>query len=192
MTDRTLGLLLALTAASGVAAARQDPVAQFRLTITQDGGDYVLTLPASQLVMRLPKGDWVRASNNIGGGTANPGYFYFENKTAKQIFAASGWFEPAGGFKGVDAMWADELASFKRNGQPMPAKVSFEEIGSWKAILYSVEMSGMTSAHIRAHWLQAGTWIDLHLSLTSFDSAPDSWRKLRDVLKAIQVLEKKD
>ena len=38
----------------------------------------------------------------------------------------------------------------------------------------------------------AGTWIDLHLSRTSFEDAASSWRKLRDVLKGIEVSEKKE
>ena len=44
-----------------------------------------------------------------------------------------------------------------------------------------------SNAHIRAHWLQAGTWVDLHLSLTSERTARENHAQLKRVLKAIRV-----
>jgi len=165
---------------------------QSRITIAQDGDHYVLTMPVSRVAMRVPKGRWVQSRPpNVGGGTTNPGYFYFENTGPTEMAILSGWFEPAAAFKGVEAFWADELASLKRAGAPTPQKISFEDLGSWKLVLYSVEQSGIVSAHIRAHLVQSGTWIDLHLSRTSFEDAPSSWRMLRDVLKGIQVADAK-
>jgi len=46
------------------------------------------------------------------------------------------------------------------------------------------------SSHMRAHWVQAGTWIELHLSTTTRQSSAENRRKLKSLLRAIAVAQK--
>jgi hypothetical protein len=74
----------------------------------------------------------------------------------------------------------------KRTGLPEPRNVSFEELGSWKTVFYDVEAPGVVSANVRAHWVEAGTWIDLHLSRTA-ERSSGLRADLKNVLKAMTV-----
>jgi hypothetical protein len=46
-------------------------------------------------------------------------------------------------------------------------------------------------SHLRAHWVQAGTWIELHLSITSSRASADNRAALLALLGEIRVSEKK-
>jgi len=46
-----------------------------------------------------------------------------------------------------------------------------------------------SNSHVRAHWVQAGTWIDLHISTIQSASA-ESRNKLLEMLRSIEVREK--
>ena len=50
--------------------------------------------------------------------------------------------------------------------------------------------SSGSNPHIRAHWLQAGTWIDLHLSMESELSKKESEQALETLLSQIRVSTK--
>jgi len=43
---------------------------------------------------------------------------------------------------------------------------------------------------MRAHWVQAGTLIELHLSTTTRQSSAENRRKLKSLLRAIAVAQK--
>jgi hypothetical protein len=159
------------------------------LQITEQAEKYVLTVPVSRLVMTIPKGGLTQRHNSLGGSADSPRYFFFEDDALHII--VSGWFESDDQFSGINKFWADEMAAWKQKNLPEAKDVSFENLGSWKAFLYDVEVPGNANSHIRAHWVQHGTWIDLHLSLTSSDSQKQRREKLRNALKAIQVSEKK-
>ena len=56
--------------------------------------------------------------------------------------------------------------------------------------MYDQVFSGIVSSHVRAHWVQAGTWIDLHLSTTTERSSAENRKKLKELLRTISVTEK--
>jgi hypothetical protein len=180
-------LLIAMLGFCGVAVA-QASGNQTSLAITAEGDRYVLTVPVSRLIMTIPKGNLERKPSPAGGATASSRYFLFENHDL-HLFV-SGWFESARGFSGIKEFWSKETEAWKKANKPEPHDVSFEKIGSWDAILYELLVSGGGSSHIRAHWVQAGTWIDLHISITSEAPPEDRHRNLRAFLNAIHVSEK--
>jgi hypothetical protein len=185
----TIAAVTVLLTVPGASAGRQ-AVDQNVLQVRQEGDEYLLTVPSSRLLLRLPKSRWTPRKGGPDGSNTNPRYFYFDDQSGERMLVASGWFEPEASFKGVEAFWSDESAALKRAGFPDAQNVSFEDVGSWKAILYSQSLKEITSAHIRAHWVQAGTWIDVHLSLTSFRPAAEGFKTLRAVLRGISVSEK--
>lgn len=187
--DRKLALemLADATYSSGVATGQESPKAA-SLEITESAGSYVLTVPVSRLVMTIPKGGLTLAENTRGAVARSPRYFYFTDKTLH--LSISGWFESEEGFAGIKQFWANETAAWKRNGLPEPRDVSFVQLGNWNAIIYDLDVPSGRYSHIRAHWLQAGTWIDIHLSMAANLPQKELRPKLRDVLKTIQVTVK--
>ncbi len=83
------------------------------------------------------------------------------------------------------------MQEWNRRGLPEPQDVSFVKIGNWDAIVYDIAFSQGSNSHIRAHLLEAGTWIDIHLSISSERRSPENRARLQDLLKAIQVKEKR-
>ena len=161
---------------------QQDPTA---LRIDETDRAYRLSVPVSQLVLTIPKGGFKRATTQAGGATASPRYFYFTDDARK--LQLSGWFESADGFTGVKKFWEQEMASWRKINAPEPRDVSFTKIGKWDAIVYDVPEASGSSTHVRAHRVQAGTWIDLHVSTVS--GSRDS---LASLLETLDVSEKQE
>lgn len=150
---------------------------------------YTLSVPVSRLTMTLPKGNWSRKQKAMGGGTSNPRYFYFEDgKEASLIL--SGWFEPDRLFEGVPAHWQKDTKAWKERGLPQPVNVSFEKVGGWDTVLYDHNYGKIVNSHLRAHWVQSGTWIDVHLSTTTNGTSADNRKKLKSLLRGISISEK--
>ena len=160
------------------------------IEITEMGQNYQLTVPVSRLVMTIPKGVLEQKENRKDGSTESPRYFYFEGKGGSFHLVLSGWFESEKSFPGIKKLWEEKKTNFNRSGQQDPQDVSFEKIGDWDVIIYESPMSGATISNISAHLVQAGTWIELHLSNTSDRPKSESRAKLVDLLKTIQVKEK--
>lgn len=158
------------------------------IQITQKGDSYFLTVPVSRLVMSIPSSGLSQKDNSSGGSTDNPRYFYFNDSANNLII--SGWFEPAQGFSGVQKFWANETNAWKKNKLPEPRDVLFKKIGNWDAIVYDMDIPGATNSHIRAHWIQSGTWIDVHLSVVSKQSSREARSKIESMLNSIVVTEK--
>jgi hypothetical protein len=146
---------------------------------------YELTVPASKLVMTLPQRDFARVTNPAGGAE-HKRYFYF----VEGPLSVSGWFEPAPDFPGLQAFWEKESGAWKSRGLPEPQNVSFTKVGDWDAIVYDVAVPSGSSSHIRAHWVQSGTWIDLHASLAARGSSAETRAKLAEFLQTIRIREK--
>ena len=179
--------LLALAACVGPGAKR--PPGQ-DIEIKQANGSYSLSVPASRLTMTLPQSNWSRKDkSSLGGATASPRYFYFEDSKEAGL-QLSGWFEPEQRFKGVRAMWEQDSKGFKQSGLPEPANVAFEKLGGWDTVMYDHTLGPLLSSHVRAHWVRAGTWIDLHISVTTAKSSAENRAKLRALLKDISISEK--
>jgi hypothetical protein len=55
----------------------------------------------------------------------------------------------------------------QRSGWPAPQEVENSDLGPWRSIVYHYVLpKGGTSAHVRATFIGAGTWIDLHASVS--------------------------
>jgi hypothetical protein len=63
--------------------------------------------------------------------------------------------------------------------------------GGWDVVAYDVSLpSGITSAHLRAERVLAGTWIDLHLSTTSTRPPATLRAELLAALARVEVAQK--
>jgi hypothetical protein len=154
------------------------------LEIDETARDYRLSVPVSRLVLTIPKGGFNRATSRAAGGAASsPRYFYFTDEARR--LQLSGWFENAQGFSGVNKFWEAETAQWRRSNLPEPRDVSFTKTGGWDAMVYDVADAAGPSSHVRAHWVQADTWIDLHVSTMS-----GSREGLVTLLKTLEVKEK--
>jgi len=158
------------------------------LQITQTNTHYVVTAPVSRLVMQFPKGTFSPADRGTGGATNSPRYFSFKDQDLPLI--VSGWFEPQQGFTGIQKFWASEVAAWNKQ-LPPPQNVAFSKNGGWEVVAYDIPVPNLTNAHLRAHWAQAGTWIDLHLSLTNRQPASQARALLVAFLGIVNVSEKK-
>jgi len=185
---RSAALAFLVCAAIAV-PAETDPA---RLQITETSDAFELNVPVSKLIMSIPKAGLSPQKNSQGGGAASPRYFYFVDSSRNLII--SGWFEPASAFKGIKEFWANETAAWKQHGLPEAKNVDFQKINGWDAIIYDIEMPETLSkghnSHVRAHWVQAGTWIDVHISLTAERSNEELRKSAIDLLRALQVKEK--
>jgi hypothetical protein len=166
-------------------APRSDTPRADALQVKESGSAYELSVPVSRLVMTLPKGGMPGVARQRGGND-HPRYFYFSGGGLN----VSGWFEPASGYNGLQPFWEEETATWRKRGLPPPVDTTFARIGKWDAVLYDIAFPVGTNSHIRAHWVEAGTWIDVHLSLTSNASSADNRGRLTELLKAIEVREK--
>lgn len=160
-------------------ATNADPSKTETIQVNEIGSDYVLSVPVSRLIMTLPKGGLSQKKSAVGGSTDNPRYFYFEDRALHLII--SGWFEPEQRFAGIKKSWADETNAWRQKGLPEPRDVSFVKLGNWDGIVYDIQIPNGTNSHIRAHWLQAGTWIDIHLSITSNRPSLETRAKLESL-----------
>jgi hypothetical protein len=154
-----------------------------RLTVTEKDGAYEVIVPVSRLVLTIPKNQLVRSN----GGSNNPRYFYLNDRARALI--VSGWFEPERAFKGMNAFWNDEQRGLTQRGISIDDVVQ-ERVGNWQAVFYSIRLPRGRSSNVRAEWVQSGTWIDLHLSVTADQPEADLRATLRDVLGALQVGER--
>jgi tetratricopeptide (TPR) repeat protein len=180
---RLFAALVPLAFLAVEAAAQSD-----RIVIIEEPKAFVMTVPVSQLVMLIPKEGFTQGNTPRSDATASKRYFYFEDKS-KAIFI-SGWFESQDGFSGMTKFWEGETAAWTRSKLPAPENVTFKKIGGWDAVVYQLAQPSGSNSHIRAEWLAAGTWIDLHMSIASESSAAESVRQLESLLARIRVVEK--
>jgi hypothetical protein len=160
------------------------------IVVTENANSVVLTVPVSRLMMTIPGGDLKRVTVDAHSPSLeNPRYFQLRSTDRSLI--VSGWFEPDREFDGLKKLWAGDIAVWKKEGDPEPTDVSFEKVGSWDAVVYELALADLVNSHIRASRVQAGTWIDVHLSLTTDRPAAERRQRLRETLAAIQVAEKK-
>lgn len=165
---------------SGVGKVRKDAI-----QVLQKGNNYVLTVPVSQLTMNIPRFGLIQEDNQVKGSTENPRYFYLKDPNTGLLI--SGWFEPEKGYPGIQDFWKDETKSWKENRKPGAHNVSITKIGNWDAVLYDMKIFGGVNGHIRAHWVQAGTWIDIHLSIHTTQTSQETREILISFLKKIAI-----
>jgi hypothetical protein len=175
-----LPILLVILAIAGCAT----PAGNARLAVVESDSSYEVTVPASRVVMLIPRAALVRVDVRHD----NPRYFYFQDKRAGMII--SGWFEAAERYPGLQQLWSKDTAAWRTKGLPEPRNVRLTRIAKWEAITYDMPDPAATNSHLRAQRLQAGTWIDVHLSVTSAQSNAANQVVLGKALTAIQVKEK--
>ncbi len=159
------------------------------ISIREDKSDFMLTVPISKLTMTIPKAGLSNAKSRTGGSTDSPRYFLFEGK--KEGINISGWFESDKSFTSAEKVWEDDTREWARGGLPTPTNVVFQKVGRWETVIYDyLPMSSVSNTHIRAQWVEAGTWIDLHISLTSDMPLAECRKRLMALLKRIKVGEK--
>ena len=156
------------------------------LVVSEEADSYVLNVPASKVVLRLPKGGFQRMSVASGGATGSPRYFAFDDKKSGVII--SGWLESSKRYKGFGKLWSADKQSFIKQGlkieEERPGK-----IGDWDCVFYVVSLGpGMRQQNLRACLVAEGTWVDVHLSL----NAPATDQEgLEKVLSSIVVERRK-
>jgi hypothetical protein len=120
-----------------------------------------------------------------------PGYFKVMRSQPQQLIV-SGWLEPGARYKGIKAFWESESKSPAYAGPLAPTRLEMSQNGAWEVVAYDVALpGGITSAHLRAERVQAGTWIDLHLSTTSTRPPATLRAELIAALGRVEIAEKK-
>jgi hypothetical protein len=156
------------------------------LSVVERNDEFELSVPASRLVLRFPRGGLVRATGPKVLATANPRYFLFEDRSSGAVL--SGWFEPAERFERVRATWQGDLKARAATAQPGAA---FAQIGSWDTGSYVMDLGGeMRQSHLYAHLVRAGTWIELHLSALGRRPHAEQLEMLTEMIRSIQIQEK--
>jgi len=180
---------IALTLVLGLANCA-GPAKSETIQVTQLPDRYEFSVPVSRLLLTVPRGGFVPQEVPQKGSMANPRYFYLHDPTRHLIL--SGWFEPAARFPGMRKSWDDATKEWQRVGRPVPRDVAFTRLGHWDAVFYNYDtpVPNTTNTHLTAHWVQAGTWIDVHLSLTSPRSLAASRAILQETLQSLQVRER--
>ena len=179
-----MSLIASLLVFSAIVAAQEPD----RLLISHTEDSYVLTVPVSRLKMTIPATSLSQQVIKIGGSTNNPRYFNFSDPSRGLVL--SGWFEPASSYRGIKAFWEHEQAAWQRNGLQKPMDVSFEKVNGWEVIFYQQPLPVGTSLNARAHFVQMGTWIDLHISMTTRDVSSASRPAIETILKSISINDK--
>ena len=180
-TSLVAGVLISLGCAS--AASKVDSV----VVIEQKDG-YEITVPVSQLVMTIPREGLSRSDGPRKDATASRRYFLLEDKA--QLLSISGWFEPEQDFPGTAPYWKLLISDWSSKGVPEPSNAVFKRVGGWDAVTYQMPLPTSSQSNIQAHWLEAGTWIHLHISLGSEGTDVASQQRLESLLGRIQVGKK--
>jgi len=170
-----------------IAADARDETA---LYVARHGGSYELSVPVSRLVMTVPQANFSRSDKPGSGAAHSRRHFLFEDK--KQGLIVSGWFEPASSYSNFDKIWHDEKASWQSENLPAPANETRFKSGGWDAVAYDLVLQdgAANSPNIRAFWVEAGTWIDLHLSSASTATPEEQRRRLVKLLESIRVSQR--
>lgn len=143
-----------------------------------------LTVPESRVLVKLPDVGLTRDPST------DPSRRYFMLSRREPQLLLSAWFEPADAYRGLEAFWESERKSPAYEGAGKPTNVALLKEGAWEVVAFDIPVDGGTSAHLRAQRVQAGTWLDLHLSSTAARPAAALREDLLRTLRAVQVLEK--
>jgi hypothetical protein len=156
---------------------------------TDDG--YELSVPQSRVKLKIPTNGLTAKRASGVGATASRHYFNFVNFAGLNTdWVVSGWFEDASRYTDLLSFWKSEAAGFKRGGQGEPTHVRYGKLGDWETIEYDMDLARASNTHIRAELTRAGTWIDLHASLTADRPAEDLHAELRAFIESL-VVERK-
>lgn len=140
-----------------------------------------LTVPASKVVMHIPKLKLVKQDTSI-----SKSYRYFNYWDTDSQLGISGWFEHESLFKGTQFHWDEFLTNWKGS---KPTNVSFEKLNDWEVIHYIIDVQGCSQSNIKAYLIKNETWLDIHIS--SFCNGDRPQADISNYLKNITVINKK-
>jgi hypothetical protein len=182
-----IGLLSVVIVASSVpAVAVEDPSSTLVITTLEDSIE--LSVPAIKLTLVLPRGGLATVNEPRIRSAASSRYFHFNEE--KRGLNVSGWFEPASSYVGFEKFWMGELLAMKKHGIPLREAPDVVKAGPWQAVAYDVGLPNGVSANVRAELISAGTWVDVHLSVTSNGSAREAREQAVQFLRSIVAKEK--
>jgi hypothetical protein len=157
------------------------------LIVTEEDGIFRLAVPASRLVMTLPRGTLARETTSAGGATSNPRYFHFTD--SDRGINLSGWFESAESYAGFDKLWGQQIEAWRKGGMPSPLNAVKSRLDGWELVSYDISLPSGSDAHIRAEWVQDGMWIDLHVSVGNSQPIESVRATALEIFKSIRVSE---
>jgi methionine aminopeptidase len=102
----------------------------------------------------------------------------------------SGWFESASSWDGFEKFWQGELLAMKKIGVQIRQAPQLIVAEPWQAVAYDVELPKGSSANVRAELVRAGTWVDVHISVTSDDSPVAAREHAVTFLKSVLIKER--
>jgi hypothetical protein len=178
-----LTVLVSLVCGATGAASRPDAI-----VITERQDTYELTVPVSRLILNIPKEGFKQMVVSRADATASWRYFSFED-TVQHLYV-SGWFEAQSEFPGTAAYWEMSKAAWSRAHVPTPESVEFKKLGGWDAIVYQMPRSSGSNSNLQIHWTEAGTWINLHLSVDSEAPATENRLRLESLVARLRVSTK--
>jgi hypothetical protein len=160
------------------------------LVVTPDGDHITMFVPASRIAVSLPRGNLELDTGPRTGSAASPRYFRFNDPKGGII--VSGWFESANQFGGFEQFWNSEFQSMKKSGVPLKGAPEVVRVGPWIAAAYDVDVGKLNGAntHMRSELIEAGTWVDLHISVTKDGSIEDARNVALEFLKGVVVSER--
>jgi hypothetical protein len=179
-----LGVLIAMSVAS--AAAVESPSSSLIVTSLDDSIE--LSVPVSRLTLTFPRGGLATINEPGTGATASGRYFHFYDQ--KPGLVVSGWFEPASSYGGFEKFWTGELLAMKKNGIPIREIPEVLDAGPWQAVAYNVDLENGVSANVRAELISAGTWVDVHISVTSKGPPREAREQALQFLRSVVAKEK--
>jgi hypothetical protein len=147
---------------------------------------FTFTVPQSKVLVKVSDPSFLPDA----AASAKPNYFKLSRQ--EPLLIVSGWLEPAQQYKGLKAFWEGESRSPAYAGPLAPTQVEMLKEGAWEVVAYDVSIRGAIQSNLRAERVEAGTWIDLHLSTIARATTPST--KLRAellaTLRKVQVLKK--
>lgn len=175
-------------------ASKPTPIPEaHRIAVSKRDGDFYLTVPVSHLAMTIPAKGLKQDAAGKRAGSQSARYFYLHDPGRQLV--VSGWFEAAQDYKGARLLWLREVVQFRRKTGDKLKDERFTRIGKWEVIHYLQDtLTGKklprAIPNLRAHWVEAGTWIEVHLSLAENISREAADRELEAVLKSIKISRK--
>jgi hypothetical protein len=141
-----------------------------------------ITVPASRLLLTLPKGGFGPVDAALTGSQKNPRYFHLTDLDKGLVI--SGWIEPASTFVGFKKFWEGEFDALKKSGMaPTGEPVA-------KAYEFPLPAGNGTNSHLRAELVKHGTWVDLHISITGRMTVQEARAATFALLRSIEVTKK--
>jgi hypothetical protein len=171
-------VLLATSLASGAFAQGAAPAPG------PSGGPFTFTIPQSRVIVKVSDA----SLRPISPPSNRPNYFYVSR--LNPLLILSGWLEPAARYKGLEALWESEKKSPAMAPPLAPTRVEMLREGKWEVVAYDVPLPAGAQSNLRAQRVEAGTWIDLHISTTSSRPPAAMRAELLAVLRKVEVAEK--